>query len=74
LIPNPSLPNTPEWYEALVPGFGYVAQLNYTTPNAPTTLELTGTSVTPEPASMLLFGLGGVSLGFFRKLKRKKVA
>jgi hypothetical protein len=32
------------------------------------------TSVTPEPASMLLFGLGGVSLGFFHRLKRKKVA
>jgi hypothetical protein len=32
------------------------------------------TTVTPEPASMLLFGLGGVSLGFFRRLKRKKIA
>jgi hypothetical protein len=30
--------------------------------------------VTPEPASMLLFGLGGISLGFFRRLKRKKIA
>ncbi len=28
--------------------------------------------ITPEPASMLLFGLGGASLGFFRRLKRKK--
>lgn len=31
-------------------------------------------TITPEPASMLLFGLGGVSLVFFRKLKRRKVA
>jgi hypothetical protein len=29
--------------------------------------------VTPEPASMLLFGLGGASLVLFRKSKRKKI-
>ena len=29
-------------------------------------------TVTPEPASMLLFGFGGAGLGFFRRLKRKK--
>lgn len=69
-----SLSNSPYWYEYVVPGFGYVKQVNYWTSNSPTTLELASTSVTPEPASMLLFGLGGVSLGFFRRLKRKKVA
>ncbi|MFH1776252.1 MAG: PEP-CTERM sorting domain-containing protein [Candidatus Omnitrophota bacterium] len=67
-----SLSNSPYWYEYVVPGVGYVKQVNYWTSNYPTTLELA--SVTPEPASMLLFGLGGVSFGFFRRLKRKKVA
>ncbi len=69
-----SLHNSPEWYEYIVPGFGFVKSVDYWRGNAPTTLELVHTSVTPEPASMLLFGLGGISLGFFRRLKRKKVA
>jgi len=33
--------------------------------------ELLGTTATPEPGSFLLFGLGGIALGSFRRFRRR---
>jgi hypothetical protein len=47
------------WYDASEFSTGYSGYLT----------EYTPTTVVPEPASMVLFGLGGLTLSFFRRRK-----
>ena len=62
---DPSLANTPFWYEYVVPDVGWVKQIDYFwDPNGPAILELAQISTVPEPgtvpepATLFLFGSG----------------
>lgn len=59
---NLSLGQSPYWYDTIVPGVGFVKEVDYWTNNAPGIEELTGITVIPEPATICLLGLGALNL------------
>jgi hypothetical protein len=57
---NPSLEQSPSWYDTFVPGVGMVKEVDYWNDDPPMTEELV--AVTPEPATLSLLALGGLAL------------
>ena len=65
---DPSLDNSAYWYDYLVPGVGYVKQVDYTwTTGAPVITELATVSSIPAPATAFLFVAGIIGLIGIRK-------
>jgi hypothetical protein len=72
---DPTQPNSPYWYEYVVPGVGNVKEVDYYTDNNPPTVtELARVGVVPEPISSTLFIVGGITLGFRRFWKKRRSA
>ena len=68
---DPLLPNTAYWYDYVVPGVGFVKQIDYTWPtNVPYIQELVQITSVPIPAAVWLFGSGLIGLiGIARRKK-----
>lgn len=66
---DPSLPNTAYWYDYIVPGYGFVKQVDYTwSSNTPYTEELVQITSVPIPGAVWLIGSGLIGLmGFVRR-------
>jgi hypothetical protein len=68
---DPLLPNTAYWYDYIVPGVGFVKQIDYSAySNSPKVMELVQITSVPIPAAVWLFGSG--LIGLIGVARRKK--